>query len=88
MSRVRTRRTAFRTAFAVVVILVAIVVMSTGLRAYAAEAFVVPSGSMLPTLLQIGDRVIVDKLSSTVHRGYRRVPPGPRRSRLRNSPTW
>jgi signal peptidase I len=57
--------------------LAAIVVMSTGVRAYAAEAFVVPSGSMLPTL-QIGDRLIVDKLSSTVRRGdiivFRRAP--------------
>ena len=56
---------------------VGIMVLSTGVRAYAAEAFVVPSGSMLPTL-QIGDRLIVDKLSSTVHRGdiivFRRAP--------------
>ena len=57
--------------------LVVIVLLSAGVRAYAAEAFVVPSGSMLPTL-QIGDRLIVDKLSSTIHRGdiivFRRAP--------------
>jgi signal peptidase I len=57
--------------------LVTVLVISTGVRAYAAEAFVVPSGSMLPTL-QIGDHLVVDKLSSTVHRGdivvFRRAP--------------
>ena len=45
-----------------------VVVVATSVRAYAAQAFVVPSGSMVPTL-QIGDRIIVDKLSSTIHRG-------------------
>ena len=45
------------------VIMVALVALAaTSVRAYAAQAFVVPSGSMLPTL-QIGDRIIVDKLS-------------------------
>ena len=32
------------------------------------QEYVVPTGSMLPTL-QIGDRIAVDKLSSTIHRG-------------------
>ena len=52
-------------------------VVTTGVRAYATQAFVVPSGSMVPTL-QVGDRIIVDKLSSTIHRGdivvFRRAP--------------
>ncbi len=60
------------------VIMVALVALAaTSVRAYAAQAFVVPSGSMLPTL-QIGDRIIVDKLSGTIHRGdiivFRRAP--------------
>jgi signal peptidase I len=52
-------------------------IFATGIRAYAAQSFYVPSGSMLPTL-QIGDRLIVNKLSSTIHRGdivvFRRAP--------------
>jgi signal peptidase I len=71
------RRAGVRTAFVLIATFVGIMVLSTGVRAYAAEAFVVPSGSMLPTL-QIGDRLIVDKLSSTIHRGdivvFRRAP--------------
>lgn len=43
-------------------------ILSFSIRAYAVQDFVVPSGSMLPTL-QIGDRIAVDKLSSTIHRG-------------------
>ena len=43
-------------------------VLSFGIRACAVQDYVVPSGSMLPTL-QIGDRIAVDKLSSTIHRG-------------------
>lgn len=77
MTRAGTRRAGVRTALVLIATFVGIMVLSTGVRAYAAEAFVVPSGSMLPTL-QIGDRLIVDKLSSTVHRGdiivFRRAP--------------
>jgi signal peptidase I len=51
--------------------------MATSVRAYAVQAFTVPSGSMEPTL-QIGDRIVVDKLSSTIRRGdivvFRRAP--------------
>ena len=42
-----------------------------GLRAYGFQTFSIPSSSMYPTL-QIGDRVVVDKLAvdwGTVHRG-------------------
>ena len=46
----------------------AVGILTTSLRAYAVQAFVVPSPSMTPTL-QVGDRIVVDKLSSTIHRG-------------------
>ena len=70
-------RPGFRSALSLLATVVVIVLAATSIRAYAAESFVIPSGSMLPTL-QIGDRIIVDKLSSTVHRGdivvFRRAP--------------
>ena len=69
--------TKVRSALVLLATLATVLIVSTGVRAYAAEAFVVPSGSMLPTL-QIGDHLVVDKLSSTVHRGdivvFRRAP--------------
>jgi signal peptidase I len=53
----------------------AVAVIALGLavvvRTYVAQMFFIPSGSMLPTL-QIGDRIVVDKLSydlGSVHRG-------------------
>jgi signal peptidase I len=73
----RTGRPRLHSALPLAVLLVVVLLLSTGIRAYAAQAFVVPSGSMVPTL-QIGDRIIVDKLSSTIHRGdiivFRRAP--------------
>src|ERR1035441_5442245 len=53
-----------------VILLVALVV-SLGLRTFAFQTFFIPSGSMEPTL-QIGDRIIVDKLAvdwGTINRG-------------------
>jgi signal peptidase I len=53
-----------------VILLVALVV-SVGLRTFAFQTFYIPSGSMEPTL-QIGDRIIVDKLAvdwGSIHRG-------------------
>jgi signal peptidase I len=54
--------------------------LALGVRAYVAQMFYIPSGSMLPTL-QVGDRIVVDKLSYRlhgVHRGdivvFRRPP--------------
>lgn len=57
-----------RRALSVFLTLLAIVLMATSVRAFAVQSFVVPSGSMLPTL-QVGDEIAVDKLSSTIHRG-------------------
>ena len=55
-----------------VAVLVALVV-----RTYVAQTFYVPSTSMYPTL-KAGDRIVVNKLSSTIHRGdivvFRRPP--------------
>jgi signal peptidase I len=53
-----------------IILLVALLV-SVGLRTYAFQTFYIPSGSMEPTL-QVGDRIIVDKLAvdwGTIHRG-------------------
>jgi signal peptidase I len=62
------------------VVLVVAVLLAVGVRTYVAQMFYIPSGSMLPTL-QIGDRIVVDKLSyhlHAVHRGdivvFRRPP--------------
>ncbi len=41
-------------------------VLAVGVRAYVAQMFYIPSGSMLPTL-QVGDRIVVDKLSYRLH---------------------
>jgi signal peptidase I len=62
------RRPTLRSALTLFVTVAAIGILTTSLRAYAVQAFVVPSPSMTPTL-QPGDRIIVDKLSSTIHRG-------------------
>jgi signal peptidase I len=54
----------------VVVLAVAIVVAASA-RAYAFQAYLVPTGSMEPTIAP-GDRIVVDKLSvdfGTLHRG-------------------
>jgi signal peptidase I len=48
------------------IVLVVALVLALGVRAYVAQMFFIPSGSMLPTL-QIGDRIVVDKLSYHLH---------------------
>ncbi len=59
------------------VLVAVILAVAIGTRAYAVESFSVPSGSMSPTL-QVGDRITVDKLHSTIQRGdivvFQRVP--------------
>jgi signal peptidase I len=54
-----------------IVILIVAVLVSLIMRTFVFETYFVPSGSMYPTL-QIGDRIIVDKLSvdfGTIHQG-------------------
>jgi signal peptidase I len=54
-----------------IVLIVLALVLAIGLRTYGFQTFSIPSGSMEPTL-QIGDRIIVDKLAvdwGTIHRG-------------------
>ena len=54
-----------------VALVLVVVLVSLGIRTFALQAFFVPSGSMIPAL-QIGDRLLVDKLffhPSSLHRG-------------------
>lgn len=51
----------------VVVIVVVALVASALLRAFVAQAFVVPTGSMLPEI-QLNDKIVVSRIGS-VHRG-------------------
>ena len=53
-----------------VVVLVVALLLAAGVRTYVAQMFYIPSGSMLPTL-QIGDRIVVDKLSYRIHGVHR-----------------
>jgi signal peptidase I len=48
--------------------IVVALLISTGTRAYAVQSYFIPTPSMTPTL-QPGDRILVDKLSSTIHVG-------------------
>jgi signal peptidase I len=53
------------------IVIVVAVLVSLLIRTYVFQTFYIPSGSMEPTL-QIGDRIIVDKLAvefGTIHRG-------------------
>jgi signal peptidase I len=49
-------------------VIAATVVLTLVIKAYLVEAFVIPSGSMEPTL-KIGDRLLVDKVGYSLHRG-------------------
>ena len=50
----------------ILVVIIGLLV-AAGVRAFVFESFFVPSGSMLPTI-QVGDHMIVDKLSYDLHR--------------------
>ena len=70
----------YRTVVEWTIILIAVLICTVGLRTYVIQSFSIPSLSMYPTL-QVGDRIIVDKLSyhlHAVHRGdivvFRRPP--------------
>ena len=52
------------------IILMAVLLCTVLLRTYVVQSFYIPSGSMLPTL-QVGDRIIVDKLSYKIHDVHR-----------------
>ena len=71
------KRSRKRHLFEWVAVVVFAVLVAGGLRTFVVQAFFVPSGSMQPTL-QVGDRIVVIKLGSTVHRGdiivFRRPP--------------
>jgi signal peptidase I len=51
-----------------VVFVAVVVLVSFGARALVVQTYFVPTPSMTPTLIP-GDRITVDKLSSTIHRG-------------------
>jgi signal peptidase I len=64
----RPRRSAGAWLLEWVIILVVIFGFTFLIRAFVIQTFSIPSGSMLPTL-QIGDRIVVDKLAYHVSRG-------------------
>ena len=65
---VMVRRPTLRSALSLCLVATLAVIASFSIRAYAVQVYVVPSGSMAPTL-QVGDRIVVDKLGFTIHRG-------------------
>src|SRR5665213_4476307 len=65
------RRSSRRSFIEWLIVLVAAVLVSLLVRTFAVQTFFIPSGSMEPTL-QIGDRIIVNKLGvefGTIHVG-------------------
>lgn len=61
-------RPRFRSVLSWLAVVVIALLVATGTRAYAVETFFVPSPSMTPTLIP-GDRIIVNKLATAIHRG-------------------
>ena len=65
------RRQPYRWIIEWILVLTLALVAALVMRAYVFQTFYIPSGSMLPTL-EIGDRIIVSKISvelGTIHRG-------------------
>ena len=75
------KRSRSRTVLEWLIVVVVAVLVSLLVRTYVFQTFFIPSGSMEPTL-QIGDRIMVSKLSvefGTIHRGdilVFKAPPG------------
>jgi signal peptidase I len=67
---VRARPTRRRQVLELVVVVVVVVLATLAVRAYVFEAFYIPSVSMTPTL-EVGDRVLVDRLSYHLHAVHR-----------------
>jgi signal peptidase I len=74
------RRSAYRPVLEWTIILMVVLLCTVVLRTYVVQSFSIPSLSMYPTL-QVGDRIIVNKLSydlHSIHRGdivvFRRPP--------------
>jgi len=68
--RTRRRRRARRWAYEWVVILLIAVLVAFLLRTFVIQTFYIPSASMTPTL-QVGDRIVVNKLSYHLHSVHR-----------------
>ena len=66
----RARGRGYRMVVEWTIILMAVLLCTVLLRTYVVQSFYIPSGSMLPTL-QVGDRIIVDKLSYHLHAVHR-----------------
>jgi signal peptidase I len=60
------KRRARRTAIEWIVLVVAAIAIALVIKTYAFQAFYIPSRSMVPTL-EVGDRVLVNKLSYDLH---------------------
>jgi signal peptidase I len=55
-----------RRAFEWLVIVAVALIVAVGMRVFVVQTFFIPSGSMIPTL-QIGDRILVNKLAYRLH---------------------
>jgi signal peptidase I len=62
------KRSRMRSAMGWVITIAVALLISTGTRAYAVQSYFIPTPSMTPTLMP-GDRILVDKLAGTIHRG-------------------
>lgn len=68
MGGTRIARPGLRSFLGLLAVAVIVMIAVTGVRAWAVQTFFIPSLSMSPTL-EPGDRVLVDKLYSTINRG-------------------